>query len=177
MGGRFEHVVPVLTDGVVVLNAYTAADVAAHLAGEDEETARRFGWRPHASTEDTVREAFGRCAHDWETAGPTRAFAVREAATDRLVGGCELRLQPDGSAQVSYWTSSAERRRGHATRALTLLLQYARSVGVGQADAEVATDNLASRRVAENAGLYLTSTFTATDGTRMIRYRVRLAEA
>ena len=31
-----------LTDGVVVLDRYRADDVDAHLAGEDEETARRI---------------------------------------------------------------------------------------------------------------------------------------
>jgi hypothetical protein len=34
---------PVLTDGVIVLNAYTNDDIPAHLAGEGEETANRFG--------------------------------------------------------------------------------------------------------------------------------------
>jgi len=33
-------VVPVLTGGVIVLNGYTNGDIAAHLAGEVEETAR-----------------------------------------------------------------------------------------------------------------------------------------
>lgn len=74
----------------------------AHLAGEDEETARRFGWWPKTSTQETVRAAFARWAHDWETGGPTRAFAVREQATWRLLGGCELRVQPGGPANIRY---------------------------------------------------------------------------
>jgi hypothetical protein len=106
-------VAPVLTDGVIVLNAYTNDDIPAHLAGEDEETARRFGWWPQTSTEVTVRDAFNRWASNWQTGGPTRTFAAREAATGRLVGGCELRLQPGGSAQVSYWTSASQRRCRH----------------------------------------------------------------
>ena len=167
-------VVPVLTDGVIILNAYTDDDIPAHLTGEDEETARRFGWWPQTSTEATVRDAFSCWAHHWETGGPTRTFAARQAATGRLVGGCELRLQPDRTAQVSYWTSASQRRRGHATKALSLLLQYARSIGVTQAEADVATDNLASRRVAEKAGFHLVSTFTAEDGTSMIRYQAWL---
>ena len=35
-----------LTDGVVLLDRFTADDMDAHLAGEDEEQARRFGWWP-----------------------------------------------------------------------------------------------------------------------------------
>lgn len=162
-----------LTDGVIVLNGYTSDDIAAHLAGEDEETARRFGWWPRASTEATVRDAFGRWASNWETCGPTRAFAAREAATGRLAGGCELRLQPDGPAHVSYWTSAGQRRRGYATRALDLLMRYARSIGVTWLEAHVAEDNLASRRVSEKAGFQPAGTFTDQDGTAMIRYQAR----
>jgi hypothetical protein len=44
-------VVPVLNDGVIILNAYTDADAGAHAAGEDDETARRFGWWPEKTTE------------------------------------------------------------------------------------------------------------------------------
>jgi RimJ/RimL family protein N-acetyltransferase len=167
-------VVPVLTDGVIVLNAYTNDDIHDHLAGEDEETARRFGWWPQTSTEAGVRDAFSCWAHQWATGGPTRTFAARQAATGRLVGGCELRVQPDGTAQVSYWTSASQRRRGHASRALTLLLQYARSIGVTRAEADVAIDNLASRRVAEKTGFHLVSTFTAEDGSGMLRYQTWL---
>jgi RimJ/RimL family protein N-acetyltransferase len=167
-------VVPSLTDGVVVLTGYTSDDVAAHLAGEDEETARRFGWWPQTSTEATVRDAFNHWADSWETGGPTRTFAAREVETGRLVGGCELRLNPGEPPEVSYWTAASERRRGHATRALTLLLQYARSIGVTQVESHVAEDNQASRRVAEKAGFHLAGTFTDHDGPSMIRYQARL---
>jgi RimJ/RimL family protein N-acetyltransferase len=163
--------VPTLTDGVIVLNGYTNDDIAAHLAGEDEETARRFGWWPQTSTEATVQDSFDCWARNWETSGPIRTFAAREATTEQLLGGCELRLQPDGSAHVSYWTSATQRRHGYATRALALLLQYAGSIGFTQFETHVAEDNLASRRVSEKAGFHLASTFTDELGTGMIRYQ------
>jgi RimJ/RimL family protein N-acetyltransferase len=169
-------VTPALNDGVVVLEQYTDDDIPAHLAGEDEETARRFGWWPKTSTPATVRDAFSRWAREWETGGPTRAFAAREQATGRLVGGCELRIQPKGPANVSYWTSAADRGRGYATRSLALLLRYARSVGIRHAEAQIATDNHASRRVAEKAAFIEAGAFTAEDGTPMIRYRIHLTE-
>lgn len=166
--------IPTLVDGVIALNGHTNDDIAAHLAGEDEETARRFGWWPQASTGAIIRDAFNRWAHNWETGATTRTFAAREQATGRLVGGCELRLQPDGSAHVSYWTSASHRRCGYGTRALTLLLQYALSIGVTHVEAQVAEDNLASRRMSEKAGLHLVGTFTAEDGTGMTRYQAHL---
>jgi RimJ/RimL family protein N-acetyltransferase len=165
---------PALQDGVVTLNRHTDDDIPAHIAGEDEETARRFGWWPKTSTLATVRDAFARWAHDWETGGPVRAFATRDQATGRLVGGCELRIKPDGPANVSYWTNATDRGHGCASRSLTLLLRYARSIGIRDAEAHIAADNHPSRRVAGNAGFLPVGTFTAEDGTGMIKYQIHL---
>jgi hypothetical protein len=49
--------VPELRGDRILLNAHADEDAAAHAAGEDEETARRFGWWPARSTEETVRAA------------------------------------------------------------------------------------------------------------------------
>lgn len=157
----------------VVLNGHTGEDVPAHLAGEDKETARRFGWWPQRSTEATVKAAYATWASEWQSGGTRRTFAVREAAGGRLVGGCELRLQDDGSGQVSWWTHANERRKGYATRAVKLLVQYADSLGVARLEAHVAEDNHASRQVAERVGLEYLNEFTDDDGTRMVRYERR----
>jgi RimJ/RimL family protein N-acetyltransferase len=162
--------IPSLRDDLIVLGQYTDDDIPAHIAGEDEETARRFGWWPKVSTPATVRAAFARWAHDWETGAPTRVFAARELATGQLVGGCELRIQPGRTAHVSYWTAASGRGRGYGTRSLVLLLHYARSIGITAAEAHIAADNHASRRVAEKAGLLPAGTFTEEDGTAKIRY-------
>jgi hypothetical protein len=60
--------------------------------------------------------------------------------TGLLLRGCELRIQPSGSAHVSYWTNAAGRGRGCATRSLALLLHYARSIGIRDAEAHIAAD-------------------------------------
>jgi len=60
--------VPTLTDQVVILTGHRAEDVQAHLAGEDEETARRFGWWPERSTEEGVLAACRQWAAEWQSA-------------------------------------------------------------------------------------------------------------
>ena len=162
--------VPELRGDRILLNAHADEDAAAHAAGEDEETARRFGWWPARSTEETVRAAYANWARNWRDDGPTRAFAARDPETGALVGGCELRIRPDGTGEVSYWTHAGKRGRGHATNALALLCGYAASIGVTRLEAHVATDNHASRRVAESAGFTQAGTFTDDDDTEMIRY-------
>jgi RimJ/RimL family protein N-acetyltransferase len=134
---------PTLTNGVVVLDGHTLADAAAHLAGEDDEHARRFGWFPKRSTQRTVEAAIERWQEQWRIDGPTRSFAVREAGTGKLLGGCEIRHGWDGVAAMSYWVFPPFRGRGYATRAVELVCGYAFAI-----ELHIAADNTASRRVA-----------------------------
>jgi RimJ/RimL family protein N-acetyltransferase len=144
---------PRLTDGVILLDGYRLSDVDAHLQGEDEETARRFGWYPKRSTVETVRAAIQRWQENWRTGGNRRAWAARDVATGRLLGGCEVRLQGDGVGEMAYWTAWDSRGRGVASRAARLACDYAfRELGVERMEVQVAPDNLPSRRVAERAG-------------------------
>lgn len=69
---------PRYLDEVIVLTGYDTDDVGAHLAGEDEETARRFGWWPKSSTPEGVLASFEEWAKDWQGDGPTRTFAVKQ---------------------------------------------------------------------------------------------------
>jgi len=151
------------SDDVLALTHYTEADVEDHLAGEDEETARRFGWWPQSATPETVKRAFEEWTDHWRTSGPTRTFAARDKEDGRLVGGCQLRIRPDSVARISYWTSASERRKGYATRSLKLLCEYASSVGLTFLEAEIAEDNLASRAVAERSGFTYVEAFAEGD--------------
>ena len=162
--------VPELRNDGIILNAHNDGEVAAHVAGEDEETARRFGWWPASSTEETVRAAYATWARNWQEDGPVRAFAARDPGSGALVGNCELRIGPDGTGRVSYWTHAGQRGRGYARNALALLVDYAASIGVTRLEAHVAPDNHASRHVAEAAGFTQADTFTDGDGTEFIRY-------
>jgi RimJ/RimL family protein N-acetyltransferase len=169
-------VLPALHDDVIVLTADTYQDIPAHLAANGQ-AAHRLGWWPKTPAPDTIRDPFARWADEWETGGSTRAFAAHEQDTGRLLGGCELRIQPRGSAHVCYWISPAYRGCGHATRSLVLLLRYARVIGIRQAKAHIAAGNHASRRVAEKAGLLSVTAFTADDGTGMVQYLINLTNS
>jgi RimJ/RimL family protein N-acetyltransferase len=144
---------PRLSDGLLVLDAFTLRDVAAQVDAEDEEHARRFGWYPKHSTDETVRIAILRWQEEWKSQGRTRTFAAREAHSDELIGGCEIRLRNHGIAEISYWTFPAHRGRGLAVRAVRLASDYAFSqLGVERMELYVEPDNHASRAVARKAG-------------------------
>jgi RimJ/RimL family protein N-acetyltransferase len=145
--------VPRLSDGVVHLDGFGAGDVDAHLANEDEEMARRFGWWPDRSMAHHARAAFERWAESWASGGPVRAFAVREVATAALVGMCELRLEDDQIARASYSIGPHARRRGFASRALALATQWAfDEQGIARVELYIERDNAASRGVARRCG-------------------------
>ena len=139
-------------DGLV-LDAFTSADAEEHAAGEDDEQARRFGWWPARSTADGARAAFERWYYAWRAGRRQANFAVRDASTRVLLGGCELRRHPDGIGRVSYWTFPAHRGRGVASRALGRLCRFAfDELAVERIELLAEPDNAASLRVAEKAG-------------------------
>jgi len=93
---------PALGDGTVVLDRY-----------------------PARSTPETVRQAFEGWAAEWSSNGPSRTFAPREAATNVLAGGVQVRLRESGVAHLSYWVFAQFRGRGFATRGLRLAAAWA----------------------------------------------------
>ncbi|HEY0935081.1 MAG TPA: hypothetical protein VGD91_15215 [Trebonia sp.] len=118
--------VPELRGQRILPNAHTDEDAAAHVAGEDEETARRLGWWPDRSTEQRVLAAYANWARNWRDNSPSRTFAARDPESRALLGGCELRTRPDGTAEVSYWTHAG------------LLADYGASIGVTRLEAHIA---------------------------------------
>lgn len=167
---------PVLSDETVVLDSFQLDDAEGHLAGEDEEFARRFGWFPRRSTLAGVRESIARWREQWATAGPTRAFSLRLAPAGELIGGCELRIRDDGAAHMSYWTFATYRRRGFATRAVRLAAGYGfDTLHVTQIELQIKPDNVASRGVARCAGFTEAGTIQMSPGSgaeprTMLRY-------
>lgn len=142
-----------LTDGVIVLDQHTLADIDAQLTGEDEEHARRFGWHPAVSTPRTVRRAIERWQRQWASGGRTRAFAMRDEQTGALAGGVEVRLRESGIAEMSYWTFPPFRGRGYASRGIRLACDWAfAELGVERMEIYVEPDNIASRAAARRAG-------------------------
>jgi RimJ/RimL family protein N-acetyltransferase len=146
-------IAPLLEDGVIALDAHTLSDVTAHVAGEDAEQARRFGWHPKRSTLETATAAIEAWQAQWAAGGPRRALAIRELPGRALAGGCELRLEGDGRAALSYWTFPAFRGRGFATRAVRLVTAWAfAQLHVARVELLIEPDNDASLAVARRAG-------------------------
>lgn len=160
---------PTLRDGLIRLDGYTTSDIEDHLAGEDDEHARRFGWYPQRSTSESVKATIQSWERSWHEQGPVRALAARRLVDNRLVGGVELRLRDQAVAEISYWVAAGFRQRGYAVRAIRLGCRYAMAeLGVQRIEAFIEPDNAGSIKAAQSVGFQI-------EGT--LRHRAQFGDA
>jgi predicted acetyltransferase len=87
-------------------------------------------------------------------------------------------LPPYCLGHAGYSVVPWKRRRGYATRALQLLLPYARAEGLVHIELTTTVDNLASRRVIEANGGRLVERFRTSEahgGAESLRFRIVLS--
>lgn len=143
-----------LTDGVVALDRFTDADVDSLWAGEDDEYVH-LSCLPGPFTRQDITSQIHDWQMQWELGGSRRSFAIRDAGTRRLVGGCVLDLRTDDGAiaELSYWVFPPYRRRGYATRSVALVCRYGfDTLGIARVELHITPTNDASQRVATKAG-------------------------
>src|SRR5512147_3257025 len=142
------------SDGVVTLSRFVPGDAPVMRdADDDPEHRRRFEFPDDfVSSLQHSLEVVARREHEW-TAGTRYSFAVRDAITTTLLGGCELKPLPTGAANLSYWTYPGHRGRGVASRAVALACRFAfDELGLRRVEILTDPDNVPSRRVAVRSG-------------------------
>lgn len=142
------------TDGVVVLAVFTSDDAPILCAADhDLEHRRRFDFP--GDFVPSVEHSQNVIAR-WERerlCGERFPFAVRDARSAELLGGCELQPHGNGVANLSYWTCPGHRGRGVATRAVALVCRIAFQVmGLERLEALIDPDNVGSIRIATRHG-------------------------
>jgi len=138
------------SDDLIILTLFQRADAPVLLeADADPEHRRRFDFP--ADFRPSLRHSEDVIAR-WEAERLARKrfpYAVRGAATGELLGGVELLPLGNKMANLSYWTHPRYRRRGVASRAVSLVCRLAfREFGFGALRVLVDADNVASRRAA-----------------------------
>jgi len=148
MGQTARMTRPTLTDGVITLRAPRAGDIERITsAAQDPETQKwalalpRPYFREHAVSfiEQSAAEA---------RAGTGYSFVAADGE-DRVIAA--MRVGADG--EIGYWVAPDARGRGVATRAVTLLRDWAHTeLGLQRMIMQIHPDNVVSCRVAEKAG-------------------------
>ncbi len=181
------------------------APAAEHLASY--EAALRRGWSPdNIRLEVAIAEELGRIAsdpadflavlNDTGRGGPItlpdgsqvpRLPGFRRWMWDgEICGSIGFRWQPPGAelppwvlGHIGYAVVPWKRRAGIATRALALLLDEIRQLGLGHVDLTTDPDNLPSQRVITANGGMLVERFRkpAYGNTEGLRFRIALTPA
>jgi RimJ/RimL family protein N-acetyltransferase len=146
--------VPDLHDDVVALRPPGPSDVDAITAAVRDPEIPRFTMVPSPYTVADAVAFVDRAAGAWHR-GTDASFLVVDGTSGALLGAIGLHQLDRGAghAQLGYWVDAAARRRGVATRAVTLVTGWALgTLGLQRLQALVFTDNLWSQRVLEKAG-------------------------
>jgi mycothiol synthase len=141
-----------LSDGAVFLRPLLPDDAAAMAAATGTEPDAYVVWGPVSGPIDERRAAA--FVAEYERArrrGQKSAFAVLDE-DGGFVGSVLLMSSGPDEAELAYWIRAEARGRGYATRALTLLSDWALGLRFRRLWLEIEPHNRASARVAAKAG-------------------------
>lgn len=147
-------------NGPARLREFRGDDVDDIVRGcSDPETAYWLSNLPQPYTVDDATGYLDQCAEQMAS-GHGVYWAVADPASDRLLGsiGIDQIEHTNGTGHVGYWIAPDGRGRGIGTAALRAVVRHAGipvadgGLGLRRLFLRAATENSASRRVAENAG-------------------------
>ena len=155
MGTAFADREPRLSDGVVTLRRWEAADAECVEAVSGDAYITLITTVPAEYSPDGglqfVERQWSRLA-----SGEGISLAIALAQSDRACGCLTMMHRsnpPTGSVGLGYWVVPAERGGGVAQRAVTLAADWAlQRPGIARIEALVEPANIASQRVVEAAG-------------------------
>ena len=151
------HATPALADGRLLLRPWREADVAALHAAVHESVASVGRWLPWCNADYGLEQAqawVAQCRDHWRS-GEQFAFAVCDAASGELLGGCGLnQVNPlHRSANLGYWVRAPRQGLGIAVAAARLVARFGfAELGLIRIEVVTLPDNHASRRVAAKLG-------------------------
>ncbi|GAB3788324.1 GNAT family N-acetyltransferase [Dyella agri] len=151
------HVTPALADGRLLLRPWRSADAAELHDAVRESVASVGRWLPWCNADYGLERAeawVAQCQDHWRT-GEQFAFAVRDAASDELLGGCGLNQinAMHRSANLGYWVRASRQGQGVAAAAARLVARFGfAELGLIRIEVITLPDNQASRRVAAKLG-------------------------
>jgi RimJ/RimL family protein N-acetyltransferase len=155
MGTAFAHREPRLSDGVVTLRRWDAADTACVEAVSGDPYITLITTVPAEYSQDEGLQFVER-QRSRLVSGEGISLAIALARADRACGCLTMMhrsIPPTGSVGIGYWVAPAERGRGVARRAVTLAADWAlQRPGIARIEALVEPVNIASQRVVEAAG-------------------------
>lgn len=148
-----------ITDGVILMRPFHLRDAdETYTAVRESLTDLKpwMSWAHEGYSLSDSKEFIRITRARWED-GTLFAFAITEAKSGSVLGGCSLsHIHPVYHlCNLGYWVRTSRRGEGIAVRATRLAARYAfEKVGLIRVEIVMAVNNTASRRVAEKAGAH-----------------------
>jgi RimJ/RimL family protein N-acetyltransferase len=143
-----------LSDGVVVLRAWSAADIPQIVDACQDPLIHRFIPIPWPYGVEDAAAYVDRTGRQWSE-GTKVAFAVAEAGRPHVLLGAVNMAIAGNVGNTAYWVVPAARHQGVATRALRLIADWAlHEVGMGVVLLEIHPTNEASIHAANASGFH-----------------------
>ncbi|MEV0041101.1 GNAT family N-acetyltransferase [Streptomyces sp. NPDC056909] len=139
----------------LVLRAFEAADIPAHIEMMNDELITAWTPVPHPYTREDADQWVASIAPAERVAGRGIAFAVTEFLTQRLVGIVRLRRTNWHalSTEMAYVTAPWARGEGYATESALAVAQWLfRDQKFERIEVRTPADNTASQQVAQKIG-------------------------
>jgi ribosomal-protein-serine acetyltransferase len=148
-----------LTDGVVTLRPFEFGEEGALHQAVHESLAELELWMSWANEKYTNETAlnFITLTRAYWSNGSLYAFAITDAQTGAIIGGCSLsHFHPVYHfCNLGYWVRTSRQREGIAGRATRLAARFAfERANLIRAEIVIAVGNEPSKRVAEKAGAH-----------------------
>jgi RimJ/RimL family protein N-acetyltransferase len=148
--------VPDLHDEAIRLRPPNPSDVDALTTALQDPEIPRFTMVPSPYTADDARAFVAQAGTQWRD-GTRASFLIVGVDDDQVLGGIGLHGEdPAGRRPFGYWVAAPARRRGVATRAIRIFVDWAfTSLGVPRLHALVFSDNPVSVHLLERAGFHV----------------------
>lgn len=148
-----------IRDDVILMRPFHLDDAGETYSAVRESLADLKPWMSWATDDYSMQLAreFIRVTRARWQEGTLFAFAITEAESGMILGGCSLgHIHPIYHlCNLGYWVRTSRRGEGIAVRAARLAARYAfEKVGLIRTEIVMAVENTASRRVAEKAGAH-----------------------
>ena len=148
-----------LTDGIVTIRPYEFGEEQALYTAIQESLPELYPWMSWATeryTLNVARDFIAITRAEWSR-GTLYTFAITDSNTGEFLGGSGLsHFHPVYKfCNLGYWIRSYKRGRGYAVRATKLAAQFAfERANAIRTEIVIATENEASKRVAEKVGAH-----------------------
>ncbi|WP_430390179.1 GNAT family N-acetyltransferase [Dyella sp. 20L07] len=155
---------PTLESGPLRLRPFIAADADALFTALHESMdsiSRWQDWCTPQYSHDDGRHWIAKTRLAWCGAGDECALAMVDRDSDALIGSIAINHWQSSyrMANIGYWVRQSRQGQGFASRAVRLLARHAlQSTELQRLEIVAATENLASRRVAEKVGAHFEGT-------------------